>query len=134
MFKSNCFIYFFFLFLLGCNVVGKPGNGKSQGTCPNDNQLCENDGTCSGTQYYSLFQVKLFLSRIGLILYILKSCLFRIHMDRKFLLSTSLQNSRIPYISWSTKHAQAMCPVDQSLIIIVVVKRFGLAQRIYSLL
>ena len=40
-----------FLFRLGCNVGGDAGNGTTQGTCPNDNQLCHNDGNCSGTHY-----------------------------------------------------------------------------------
>ena len=40
------------IFDLGCNVEGNAGNGTSQGTCQKENQVCEQDGTCSGTHYY----------------------------------------------------------------------------------
>ena len=37
--------------LLGCNVggLGNPGNSTVQGTCPNKNQVCNPDGSCTGT-------------------------------------------------------------------------------------
>ena len=43
---------FWWFFVLGCNVGGNAGDGTAQGTCSYDYQLCEADGTCSGTQCY----------------------------------------------------------------------------------
>ena len=43
----------FVLLFLACNVGGSAGDGTTQGTCPNPNEVCEADGTCSGTFYFS---------------------------------------------------------------------------------
>ena len=51
-YTRNTMYTLLFLLLLGCNVRGDVGNGTDQGTCPNVNQVCNNDGTCSGTHYY----------------------------------------------------------------------------------
>ena len=37
-----------FSLVLGCEKDnGSPGDGLSKGTCTEDEQLCESDGTCS---------------------------------------------------------------------------------------
>ena len=38
-----------FFVRLGCNIAFNPGNSINQGTCPNSNQVCNSDGSCSGT-------------------------------------------------------------------------------------
>ena len=43
------------LFHLGCNnndATPLSGTGINQGTCPNANEICYNDGSCQGTCYY----------------------------------------------------------------------------------